>query len=123
MMTGSETDYWDVSVSSDYTIALQDSMTVSSGDQWLLISALNGGSTVWSVTFLNSTAYQIGGSSTVFSCINGLVYVVVNSNSITFIGTTSNTVSATFTSLTQIRTANGDGDFNGGNLEIALTTS
>jgi hypothetical protein len=123
MMTGSESDYWDESVSSGYTITLEDSMTVSSGDQYLLISALSGSSTVWSVLFLTSSTYQIGGNSTVFNCVNGLVYVVVNSNSITFIGTTSNTVSATFTSLTQIRTANGDGDFNGGNLEITLTTS
>ena len=123
MMTGSENDYWEVSVSNGYTITLQDSMTVSSGDQYLLISALNDGSTVWSVTFLTSSTYQIGGNSTVFNCVDGLVYVVVNSNSITFIGATSNTVSATFTSLTQIRTMNGDGDFNGGNLEITLMTS
>ena len=122
-MASYTTDYWNVTETQPYTVMLNDSMTVSSGDQWLLISALNGGSTDWSVTFLNSTAYQIGGNSTVFSCVNGSVNVVVNSNSKTFTGATSNTVPATFTSLTQIRTVNGDGDFNSGNLKITLTTS
>lgn len=121
MMTGSEIDYWNVSVSSGYTITLTDTMTVSNGSQYLLVSAFNGGSTVWSVTFLTSKTYQIGGNSTVFNCINGVVYVVVNSNSITFIGATSYKVPATFTSLTTIRTANGDGNFNSGNLKITLT--
>ena len=97
-------------------------MTVSSGSQYLLITASNGGSSVWSVNFITSTTYQIGGNSTVFNCINGVVHVVVNSNSITFIGASSYTVPTPFTSLTQIRTVNGDGNFNSGKLIMTVTT-
>jgi len=122
MMTGNEIDYWNVSVSGSYTLTLNDTMTVTSGSQYLLISGLNSGSTIWSVTYLTSNTYQIGGNSTTFNCVNGIVYVIVNNNTITFIGTTSYTETVSSQTLTQVRTANGDGNFNSKELDMTLTT-
>ena len=122
MMTGNEQDNWDLSETQPYTLLLDDKMTVSSGDQWLQISGLSSGSTVWSVTFINSTTYQVRGNSSFFQCTNGLVYVIVSSNSITIEGSTQYVTSTPFQSISQVRTVNGDGNFNGGELVMTLTT-
>jgi len=140
MTTGSETDIWDISVSSSYTLTLKDSMTVSSGSQELGIWAYNSASAsatnwIWNVNYMNSTfAYywvNTGGGNGPqghISCVNGEVYVVVTSASIQFIGSSSATVSTSFQSIAQIQTVNGgdgvtSGLFNGGLLQISYTTS
>ena len=139
MMTGSETDYWSVSVSSGYTLTLQDSMTVSSGSQQLGIWAYNSANAnatnwIWNVNYMNSTfAYywvNTGGGNGpegYISCVNGIVYVVASSTSIEFIGTSSVTVSTSFQNVVQIVTENGgdgvsSGLFNGGTLQMSYTT-
>ena len=105
MMTGNEIDYWDQSVSAGYTVTLNDTMTVTSGTQQLSIWAesslndVNSNLWIWNVQFLNSTYFQYkvntgGGSGPAGSLnsVNGVVYVVVSSTSIEFIGSTSHTV-------------------------------
>jgi len=140
MMTGSETDNWDVSVSSGYTLTLKDSMTVSSGSQQLGIWAYNSANAntqqwIWNVNYMNSTfAYywvNTGGGNGPqghISCVNGEVYVVVTGTSIEFIGSSSATVNTGFQNVGQIQTENGgdgvtSGLFNGGTLQISYTTS
>jgi hypothetical protein len=117
------TDNWTVSATQPYTILLNDSMTVSSGEQWLTITAQSNTATVWSVQFVNSTCFRYSNFNDYgfLNCSNGIVYVTVNATSITYTGTSSYTSSqsgVTFSSISQIQTENGDGSFNGGKLII-----
>jgi hypothetical protein len=123
-------DYWNITATQPYTVLLNDSMTVSSGDQWLTITARSTGNSafIWSVIFMNQTYFHYssvflvaGGyqyDSGYLSCNDGIVYVVVNNTAINYTGTTSHLSNVTFTGVAQIQTENGDGNFNGGELNI-----
>jgi hypothetical protein len=126
-------DYWNVtSTQPPYTVLLNDSMTVSSGDQWLTITArsTDNFAFIWSVIFMNQTYFQYSSTIPVkggyqydrgYSSFNdGIVYVVVNSTAITYTGITSHVSNVTFTGLAQIQTENGDGNFTGGELNIGV---
>ncbi len=133
MMTGAEIDYWDTSASSGYTATLQDTMTVTSGNQQLSVWAesslndVNSNLWIWNVEFVNSTYFHYwvntggaNGPNGYLSCINGVVYVIVSSTSIEFIGATSTTINTSVQSLVQIQTINDGGNFNGGALNIGI---
>jgi len=122
------TDYWNLSEISSYIATLNDSMTVSSGDQYLIIEgeSYNGNiGVIWQVWFLNATYYhyetdvygQTPNSGYAY-CNSGLVQVSVSSTAITFTGTTSISFNVPFENLDFVLTRNGDGSFNSGNLSI-----
>jgi hypothetical protein len=130
MQQQNENDYWNIIVTSPYTIVLNDSMTVSSGDQYLQVVGLSSSiSNTWAVLYQNSTYFQYvtwddqGNQidSSWLNCNNGIVQVDVTTTTITFTGTSSFTSNVPFVSLGQIWTANADGDFNGGELDMTLT--
>ena len=124
-------DYWNVTAIQPYTVTLNDSMTVSSGAQWLLISAYNSSGLpmgqIWYAEFANNTQFyyatfvnnnrQDVGS---LNCNNGIVTVVVTGTSITFTGTSSFTSHVPFSNLDHITTGNDDGNFNSGELNLDL---
>jgi hypothetical protein len=130
-----QTDFWNITMTNPYTVDLEDSMTVSSGSQWLSIQANNSTQTqnraVWQIYFMSSSSFQYttfsSNGSTLdrgrLGCTDGRVQVVVTNTTITFIGTTSATSNIPFTTLGQIATSNGDGDFNGGELKINVQKS
>jgi hypothetical protein len=80
------------------------------------------------VTFVNSTYFHYyvntgGGSGPqgYLHCVNGVVYVVVTSNSIEFIGSTSYTVNVPFQTLVQVQTANyGSDNLTGGKVNLTI---
>ncbi len=128
------TDTWNQAQTAPYTATLNDSMTVSSGNQLLEISAYNSTDTttqwyVWQVEFINSTYIQftvdnLGGANYVqgnLYCINGVVQVSITPSSVTITGTSSYSESMNLQSVAQIQTVNVGGDFNGGNLVISVT--
>jgi hypothetical protein len=129
-MANSQTDYWNITATKAYTVLLNDSMTVSGGNQWLTITARSTGNFafIWSVVFMNQTYFQYSSAFPVIggyqydrgylSCSDGVVHVVVNSTAITYTGTASHVSNVTFTDLAQIQTENGDGNFNGGRLNM-----
>jgi hypothetical protein len=130
MQQQNENDYWNIIVTSPYTIVLNDSMTVSSGDQYLQVVGLSSSiSNTWAVLYQNSTYFQYvtwddqGNQidSSWLNCNNGIVQVDVTTTTITFTGASSFTSNVPFVSLGQIWTANADGDFNGGELDMTLT--
>jgi hypothetical protein len=127
------TDVWNVTVDSNYQVTLNDTMTVSSGNQYLEIDARNStdnGAYIWAVWFKNATYFtyttyipgqfsnpqDFGG----LNCNNGIVTITVTNTSITFVGSSSFTSYVSFRNLAQIRTENGDGNFNGGELNIEV---
>jgi hypothetical protein len=128
-MANYQTDLWNITITTPYTIILSDSMTVSSGSQYLDIHGVNSSSDpaegIWEVEFVDNANFHyrtfISGvthDSGNLECANGIVQVVVTNTAITFIGTSSATSNVPFTNLGQIATSNGDGDFNGGELKI-----
>jgi hypothetical protein len=127
---GPGTDCWNLTVSSPYVVILNDSMIVSSGDQYLIVEgeSYNGNiGVIWQVWFLNATYYRyvtdVYGrtpNSGYAYCSNGLVQVSVSSAAITFTGTTSISFDAPFENLDFVLTRNGDGSFNGGKLSINI---
>lgn len=135
-MTGEEIDYWNQSVSASYTVTLNDTMTVTSGNQELSIwaeSSLNDVNStlwIWNVEFINSTYFwywvnspfgSANGPHGYLNCVNGIVYVVVSGTSIEFTGGVGEvTVSIAFQNLVQIQTQNDGGDFTSGNLNIGI---
>ena len=126
-MANYQTDYWNVTAKQPYTVLLNDSMTVSNGDQWLTITAYSSNVTIWSVQFVNSTYVRYSNSNDYgfLHCNDGIVYVTANDTAITYTGTTSYTSSpagVNFPSLAQIQSENGDGSFNSGHLVITLTS-
>jgi hypothetical protein len=126
-MANYQTDYWNVTAKQPYTVLLNDSMTVSSGGQWLTITAYSSNVSIWSVQFINSTYIRYSNSNDYgfLRCNGGIVYVTVNDTAITYTGATSHTSSPSgvnFPSLAQIQTDNGDGNFNGGYLDMTLTS-
>jgi hypothetical protein len=130
-MANYQTDFWSITVTNPYTVTLNDSMTVSSGDQWLTITAYGTSSSIWSVVFMNQTCFEyrttipvVGGcqyDSGYLGCDGGIVQVVVSGTAITYTGTISHVSNVTFTIPAQIQTLNGDGNFNGGELDTTLT--
>jgi hypothetical protein len=134
-MANYTTDLWNITISNPYTITLNDSMDVQNGDQCLQILAQNCSdsltqSYVWQVVFINGTciSYQIGGSGEksyaqgYLNCSGGIVQVTTTKTTLTISGSTSFTMSVAFQNLGQIQTSNGDGDFNGGQLDMDLTS-
>jgi len=129
-MTQPRNDYWNITATKPYTVMLNDSMTVSSPNQYLMITGLSSSLTnVWTVLYQNSTYFQytswdVNGNqvdSGWLRCNNGLVQLVVTATTITFTGTTSFTSNIPFRNLGEIWTANADGVFNGGELYVKLT--
>lgn len=127
------TDVWNVTVDSNYQVTLIDTMTVSSGNQYLEIDARNStdsGAYIWAVWFKNATYFtyttyipgqfsnpqDFGG----LNCNNGIVTITVTNTSITFVGSSSFTSHVSFQNLAQIETQNADGNFNGGELNIEV---
>ena len=128
-MANYQTDFWNITITNPYTIILNDSMTVSSGSQYLDIHGVNSSSgsaeSIWEVEFIDNANFHyrtfISGvthDSGNLECANGIVQVVVTGTAITLIGKSSFTSNQTFENLGQITTANADGDFNGGELKI-----
>jgi hypothetical protein len=135
MMSGAEQDNWTITLTSSYTVKLTDSMTASSSQQQLQVWAesslndVNSNLWIWNVNFVNSTFFyywvNTGGGSGPrghLDCVNGLVYVVVTSTSIEFIGTSSVTETIPFQNLVQIQTINYGGTFTGGDLVITVSS-
>jgi hypothetical protein len=129
-MTRPRNDYWNITVTNPYTVKLNDSMTVSSGNQYLMITGLSSSiMNVWAVLYQNSTYFQYvtwnaSGNqvdSGWLNCNNGIVQVVVTTTTITFTGTASFTSNIPFQNLGEVWTANSDGAFNGGELYMTLT--
>lgn len=124
-------DYWNATATHPYTVTLNDSMTVSSSAQWLLISAYNSSSLpmeqIWYVEFENNTRFYYAtfvnnnqkdaGS---LNCNNGIVTIIVTNTSITFTGTSSFISHVSFSNLEHITTGNDDGIFTGGELNLDL---
>lgn len=127
------TDTWNQALTTPYTVTLNDTMTVSNGDQDLVIKSYNSTDSttqwyIWQVEFINSTYIQftvdnLGGAQYMqgnLLCDNGVVQVAVTQTTITFTGTSSYQVNMNLQSVQQIQTINGDGDFNHGNFVIAI---
>jgi len=130
-MANYTTDLWNLTADSNYQITLNDTMTVSRGNQYLEIDARNStsnGAYIWAVWFKNATYFtyttyvpgqysnpqDFGG----LNCNKGIATITVTNTSITFTGTSSFTSHVRFQNLAQIQTSNGDGNFNGGELSI-----
>jgi len=120
-------DCWNVTMTNPYTVSLNDSMTVSSGEQYLGVNGFGSNGLTWFVVFINSTYlyYEtvVNGSavdSGYLNCVNGIAQVTVDAQTISFIGSTTFTSNVDFQSLNQIQTLNGDGSFNGGELDITV---
>jgi hypothetical protein len=127
-MIDPSTDYWNLTVTTPYTVTLNDAMTVESGDQYLLVKAGSSNANIgviWQVWFVNATYYyyetDVNSQTPNWGyayCNNGIVRVSVTNAAITFTGTTSTSFNLPFENLDVIFTTNGDGSFNGGNLSI-----
>jgi hypothetical protein len=102
-----QTDLWNITTTDTYTVTLNDSMTVLSGNQVLDIHGFNNSAgtwgATWEVVFLNSSYVYyctfISGNALDWGnlgCLNGIVQVVVTNTSITFVGTSSFTSNLTF---------------------------
>jgi hypothetical protein len=130
-MANYTTDLWNLTANSNYQITLNDTMTVSSGNQYLEIDARNStsdGAYIWAIWFRNATYFtyttyipgqysnpeDFGG----LNCNKGVAIITVTNTSITFTGASSFTSHVPFQNLAQIQTSNGDGNFNGGELSI-----
>jgi hypothetical protein len=124
-------DLWNITVMNPYTVILNDSMTVSSGDQYLQVWAQNSTDLntqwyIWEVVFMNSTYFQykidnLGGAHYMqgyLYCNSGIVQVVSTQTTLTITGTSLVTTNMAFQNLEQIQTSNGDGNFNSGELRI-----
>ena len=118
-----------LSATTSYTIVLNDSMTVTDGDQYLQVIGLtNDTSNTWEVLYQNSTYFEYTTWDTQgnqidsgwLNCDSGIVQITVSENMITFTGTNFATSNTPFVDLGQVWTANSDGSFNGGKLDITL---
>jgi hypothetical protein len=109
-------------------------MTVSNGNQLLEIDGvgnLTSSTPTWSVVFLDNATFNfftydtngnIVDSGYSLSCDNGFVQVTVTSTQITFTGTVPTVSNVPFETLLQIATLNDGGSFNGGELDMTLST-
>jgi len=134
-MAADQADYWSLStVTSPYTVVLNDTMAVSSGNQLLEIDGewnLSAATPMWTVVFLNSTSFNffvygtdgsMVNSGYYLPCSNGIVTVTVTLTQITFTGTTSTPSNVPFENLLQIASLNDGGNFIGGELDMTVTT-
>ena len=93
------------------------------------ITAISQNNPVSYISYYNQTyfLYDVWYNATYFTqgfgyCNNGLVSVVANSTSITFIGTSQTVVSGlNLTQIDQIMTTNDDGSFNGGQVSYTIS--
>jgi len=126
-----QTDYWNITINQPYTFVANDTLTVSSGNQWLGITAKNSQNSypIWYISYYNATyfLFDVWYNASYFHqafgyCNGGIVSVVVNDTSITFIGTSQTVVSGlSFRQLDQIVTTNDDGSFNGGQVDYTIS--
>ena len=137
-MANHQTDFWNITITNPYTVVLNDTMTVSSGNQLLEIDGVPSGgqgvegtwAPMWIVHFVNNTTFDFFIYATNGSMVNsgynlpcsGIVQVVVTATQITVIGTSPVTSNIPFENLVQIVTVNDGGNFNGGHLDITLTS-
>jgi hypothetical protein len=142
-MANYQADLWNITVTNPYTVVLNDTLTVSSGTQALDVNGYpntsafaSGIPPVWTVVFVsnifasnttfNFFVYDTNGSIVnagySLPCNSGTVQVVMTATQITFIGTSPVTSNLPFENLGQIATLNDGGDFNGGQLDITLTS-
>ena len=137
-MANHQTDFWNITITNPYTVVLNDTMTVSSGNQLLEIDGVPSGgqgvegtwAPLWIVHFVNSTTFDFfiyaANGSMVNSGYNlpcgGNVQVVVTATQITVKGTSPVTSNIPFENLVQIVTVNDGGNFNGGHLDMILTS-
>ena len=131
MQPRNENDYWNINATNPYTITLNDSMTAS-GDQYLQVVGLSNNTiNTWEVLYQNSTYFQYTTwdaqgnqlDSAWLNCNNGIVQVTVTGTTITFEGTASFTSNVPFAALGEVWTANADGTFTSGELDLILTTT
>jgi hypothetical protein len=114
-----------------YRFDAVDTLTVSSGVQMVGITAKNSQNSypIWYLSYYNSSCFlfNVWFNSSYFQqgigyCTNGVVSVVAEGTSISFIGNSLQTVNgATFTQLNQIVTTNDDGSFNSGKIDYTIT--
>jgi hypothetical protein len=126
-----QADYWNITINQPYTFVANDTLTVSSGDQWLGITAISSQNSypIWEISYYNATyfLFDVWYNASYFHqafeyCNDGIVSVVVNGTSITFIGTSQTVVSGlSFRQLDQIVTTNDDGSFNGGQVRYTIS--
>jgi hypothetical protein len=126
-----QADYWNITVNQPYTFVANDTLTVSSGNQGLGITAKNSQNSypIWYISYYNATyfLFDVWYNASYFHqafgyCNGGIVSVVVNDTSITFIGTSQTVVSGlSFRQLDQIVTTNDDGSFNGGQVDYTIS--
>ncbi len=138
-MANYQTDFWNINVTNPYTVTLNDTMTVSDGNQLLEIDGVpvggqgveGGWAPMWTVYFVNDTTfdffvYDSNGnminSGYNLPCSSGFVQVDMTSTQITFTGTYSTTSNITFENLVQIVTVNEGGNFESGQLDMTLTS-
>jgi hypothetical protein len=133
MMSGSLTDDWNVNIGSDYEIVFRNTMTVSSGDQYLEIQGRDlDGNRVWAFDFYNGTYLDY--TSDAFTTplpstydpngglnSNGTVALIVQGTTLTFVTTYGNSSGTWGDYPTDVLVLNGDGVFNGGKLDITVT--
>jgi hypothetical protein len=137
-MANHQTDFWNITVTNPYTVVLNDTMTVSSGNQFLEIDGVPSGgqgveggwAPMWTVYFVDNTRFDFFIRATNGSMLNsgydlpcnGIVQVVATTTQITFIGISPVTSNVSFESLVQIVTVNEGGHFNDGQLDMTLTS-
>jgi hypothetical protein len=135
-MENHQTDFWNITATNPYTVRLNDTMTVSSGNQFLEIDGVpvggqgveGGWAPMWTVYFVNNTSFDFFIHDANGSMVNsgydlpcsGIVQVVVTTTQITFIGISPVTSNIPFKNLVQIVTVNEGGNFNNGQLGITL---
>ncbi len=130
-LANDQADHWNITINQPYTFVANDTLSVTSGDQLLGITAKNSQSSypIWYISYYNATYflfdvwYNASYFHQAFSyCNGGAVSVVVNDTSITFIGTSYTVVSGlSFRQLAQIVTTNDDGSFNGGQVHYTIS--
>jgi hypothetical protein len=130
-LANGQADYWNITINQPYRFVANDTLTVSSGDQLLGITAKNSQNSypIWYISYYNATyfLFDVWYNASYFHqafgyCNSGIVSVVANGTSITFIGTSQTVVSGlSFRQLDRIVTTNDDGSFNGGQVDYKIS--
>ena len=133
-MANRQTDFWNITVTNPYTVVLTDAMTVSSGNQNLEVDAYSSPSAqfpAWIVIFVTNATFNfyvyttngsIINSGSYLPCNNGVVQIAVTRTQIAFTGTSPVTSDIPFENLVKIVTFSNGGSFNGGQLDMTLTS-
>jgi hypothetical protein len=122
-------DLWSVTVDSSYQITINSTISTSNPEETVVIGTVNfTSSTGWSIEFINSTTYRVktdilAESSDNFTCVDGIVQVIIDGTSITFHGSTVEhfTLSSSDYPDTIIIADSGDGSFTDGQINITIT--